>query len=148
MNKFTARGLLVKRDFPFHRRNPSLTETPTADEMRCALMVLDALNDIEIDDGTSLFALLRSGQGTCEAREEVFAMGIYIERLYTALARVYGDNVSEIMLDIWGCYDLEWVPEMAVMLIEEPCGDLFKYCASKIDALLEKTKELDASSTV
>lgn len=150
MNKFTLKGMLVSRDIAFHQRHPyltkedCLTQIQTGDEIRCALILMDTLKDIETDDGTSLFRLLCSLNGTCEAREEVFAMGIYIERLYKKLASVYGDNVTEIMLDIWGCYDLEWVPEMAVVLIEDPRVDLFMHCASKIDAYLEKNQQQSA----
>jgi hypothetical protein len=125
---------------PFHLVNPvDPQKTPTAIELLCVVWVRDALHKFQESNGVSYYDTLVDIQGSEETEKEILAMAIHLEEVHDQLQEEYNDEFNDHMMDIWGCYDHDWIPEMARMLYKSSKAGIIDFCIDKVEAKLAAT---------
>lgn len=101
-----------------------------------AIAVMEAVINHSDSSGVSWHDRLVAKQGSMETREEILTMAVYIENVYSQLQAHFDGEFGDLMMDVWGCYDFDFIPAMLAVMIEQNNNDLLAHCIRAVDEYL------------
>lgn len=124
---------------PLHRQTAIAHDAMLSrDVATCSLMVLEALQEHVCSDRISWHDQLIEKHGTSETREEILAMAVAIEEAHGLLQTHFDGEFNDLMMDIWGCYDFDFVPAMVAVIMNDGNECLLMHCIEKGEAFLNE----------
>ena len=100
----------------------------TADIARCCILITTALVNGVAEDGESWMDHFNKAYTGIAGRDEILALAVHIEDSYNLLQVHFEGQFGDLMMDIWGGYDEEWIPAMVAMYMTTPKFDVFYHC--------------------